>query len=173
MQMEQNKLHRITFSLAIIGLLITIAGNFFPVSITKKLCYLIGALTLLASAALEENTFFSILEIIVSIGAGIAFFPLASEWKSGIPIGLGVIAATYFSFSGQLKDYLTWLSIAGVLTITWGYALTSPALYAVGGAVISVYSFCSFRRGEAIALIFGILNIAFTLTAALEVFKIL
>jgi len=173
MPLEKRRLHQITFTLAIIGLLITIAGNFFDISITKKLCYLIGALILLITALMESNTFFTVLETILSIGAGVAFLPISFIWKSGIPISLGVLAATYFSFSGQLKDYLTWLSITGVLIVTWGYALTNPMLYVVGGAIVTVYSFCSFRRGETIALVFGILNSIFTLTALLEVLRIL
>lgn len=173
MRLAGRKLHQITFTLAIIGLLITIAGNFFDISITKKLCYLIGALMLLVTALLEENTFFIILEIILSVGAAIAFLPISFIWKSGVPICLGVLAATYFSFSGQLKDYLTWLSVIGVLICTFGYALTSPMIYVLGGAVVTVYSFCSFRRGETIALAFGVLNSVFTLTALLEILHIL
>lgn len=173
MNLKGRKLHQITFTLAIIGLLITIAGNFFDISVTKKLCYLVGALFLLVTALLEENTFFTILEIILSIGAAVAFLPISLIWKSGIPICLGTLAATYFSFTGQLKDYLTWLSVIGVLICTWGYALTNPMVYVLGGAVVTVYSFCSFRRGETIALAFGILNSVFTLTALLEILHIL
>ncbi|MGD9152755.1 MAG: hypothetical protein PVG30_03740 [Gammaproteobacteria bacterium] len=173
MNLKGRKLHQITFTLAIIGLVITIAGNFFDVSITKKLCYLIGALLLLVTALLEKNTFFTILEIILSIGAAIAFLPISHIWKSGVPICLGTLAATYFSFSGQLKDYLTWLSVIGVLICTWGYAVTNPIIYFCAGLIITVYSFCSFRRGETIALIFGILNSVFTLTALLEILHVL
>lgn len=167
------KLHQVTFTLAIIGLLVTIAGNFFDVSIPKKLCYLIGALFLLAPALLEKNVFYSILETILTIGAAVAFFPISFLWKSIIPIGLGVLAVVYFGISGQLKDHLTWLSVAGILLATWGYAVTNPLIYFTAGAVITTYSFCAYRRGETIALAFGILNSVFTLTALLEILKIL
>lgn len=173
MQLEQRKLHQITFTLAIIGLLITIAGNFFDISVTKKLCYFVGTIFLLTPAVLEKNTFFIVLETILMIGAAIAFFPLAFIWKSSIPVSLGIMAAIYFGFSGQLKDYLTWLSVAGILMGTWGYAVTNPIIYFCAGAIITVYSFCSFRRGETIALVFGILNSVFTLTALLEILRIL
>ena len=173
MNLENSRLHRITFSLVIIGLLITIAGNFFDVSVDKKLCYLIGTLFLLIPAILEKNTFFSILETILIIGTIIAFFPISFFWKSSIPISLGILAAVYFGVSGQLKDYLTWLSVAGILVGTWGYAVTTPIIYFSAGTIITTYSFCSFRRGETIALVFGILNSVFTLTALLEVLKIL
>jgi hypothetical protein len=169
-KIKSHQLHQIAFSLAIIGLLIAITGNFLEISVAKKLCYLIGALILLVTALLEKNTFYIILEIILLIGAGIAFSPISFFWKSSITISLGILAAIYFSLSGQLKDYLTWLSIIGILIITWGYALTNPMLYAGGGAIITVYSFCAFRRGEKIALVFGILNFVFTITALLEVF---
>ena len=103
MRLEGRKLHQITFPSAIIGLLITIAGNFFDISVFKKLCYLIGTLFLLTPAILEKNTFFSILETILIIGAIIAFFPISFFWKSSIPISFGIFAAFYFGFTGNLK----------------------------------------------------------------------
>ncbi|MGD9107663.1 MAG: hypothetical protein PVI75_00630 [Gammaproteobacteria bacterium] len=173
MNLKGRKLHQITFTLAIIGLLVTIAGNFFDISITKKLCYFVGTVFLLTPAVLERNTFFIILEIILMIGTIIAFFPVAFIWKSSIPVGLGIIAAIYFGFSGQLKDYLTWLSVIGILVGTWGYAVTNPIIYFCAGTIITTYSFCSFRRGETIALVFGILNVIFTVTALLEILHVL
>jgi hypothetical protein len=173
MNLENSRLHRITFSLAIIGLLVTIAGNFYSVSVDKKLCYLIGTLFLMVPAILEKNTFFSILETILMIGAITAFFPISLIWKSSILISLGILTAIYFGISGQLKDYLTWLSMAGIVIGTWGYAITTPIIYFSAGTIITTYSFYSFRRGETIALVFGILNSVFALTALLEVLKIL
>jgi len=173
MQTSAKRLHQVTFSLAIIGLLITIAGNFFHTTLDTELCYLIGALILLFTALLERNLFFSILEIILSIGAAIAFFQISDSLKIGVPIGLGILAAIYLGFKYQLKDYLAWLSVIGILIGTCGYALTNPMICMVGGAVITTYSFISFRRGEVIALAFGILNSVFTITALLEVVKVL
>ena len=170
--MRLGKQHFI-YSLAILGLLITIAGNFFDISITKKLCYLIGALILLITALLEKNKFFSILEIILSIGAAIAFTDLSFFWKSSIPVSLGILAAIYLGVSGQLKDYLTWLSVFGVLLAAWGYAVTNPIIYLCAGAILATYSFCSFGRGERIALAFGALNSVFAVTAFLEIVKVI
>lgn len=166
-------LYQITFSMAIIGLIITIAGNFFDVSVAKKLCYLVGALILLAAALLEKNTYYTILETVLSIGAGIAFFPISFMWKSIIPVSLGVLAAAYLGATGKLKDHLTWLSVVGLLVATWGYAVTTHYIYFLAGAIITTYSFLAFRRGERIALAFGILNAVFTLTALLEILGVL
>jgi hypothetical protein len=84
--------------------------------------------------------------------------------------------AEYYSLVREKKrrkiDYLAWLSVTGVLIVTWGYVLANLMLYVVGDAIVTVYSFCSFRRGETIALVFGILNSVFTLTALLEVLRI-
>jgi hypothetical protein len=162
----------VTFAIAIFGLLIAIAGNFLDISVAKKLCYLIGALVLGVSAALERNSFFTIFEIILSIGAAMAFFQLPTLWKAGIPISLGIAAAIYFGMRGKLNDYLTWLSVLSLLLGTWGYALTNPVIYCWAGAITMIYSFCAFNRGEKIALAFGILNAVFTITALLEVLQI-
>jgi hypothetical protein len=172
MKLKPNTLHRITFSMAVIGLIVTIAGNFLDISVAKKLCYLVGALVLLLSATLEKNTFFSILEVILSIGALTAFLPLSPLLKSLIPISLGVCAAIYFGVTGRLNDHLTWLSMASVLFGTWGYALTNSCLYFWAGAITAIYSFLSFKRGEKIALVFGVLNIVFALTALMEIYRI-
>lgn len=173
MKPHPEQLHRITFAMAIIGLLITIAGNFYHSNFKTEWCYLIGALILLVTALLEKNLFFSVLETILSVGAAIAFFHISPTLKTSVPIVLGILAAIYFSLNGELRDYLTWLSVIGVIIVTCGYALVNPAICMSGGAVVTTYSFCAYRRGETIALAFGILNSVFTVTALLEILKIL
>lgn len=134
---------------------------------------MVGAIFLFIPAALEKSIFFSILEAILIVGATMAFLPVSIVVKSVISIGLGVIAAIYFGISGQLRDYLTWLSVLGILLGTWGYAITNPILYFCAGATLTTYAFCSYRRGDKIALVFFILDSLFTLTAFLEIFKII
>ena len=51
MKQDTGKLHQLTFSLAIIGLLITISGNFYHNNSYTSLSYLIGALILLVLAS--------------------------------------------------------------------------------------------------------------------------
>lgn len=171
--MEKNNLLKITFAIAIIGLSITIIGNFVEAPTTKKLYYLIGAAILLFGSLLDKNIFFTILQIVFTAGAAAAFLPLALFWKASIPIVLSILATIYFAFHGQFKDHLTWLSIASVVLGACGFAVSSPIMYFWAGAILSTYSFCAYARGDKLALIFGIFNIAFTLTALLSIYHVL
>lgn len=159
-------LKRISFPLAVIGMLVTIAGNFFDISVTKKVCYLVGAVFLFVPALIDKDKVFTLLEAILIVGASIAFLHLSFFWKSVLPISLGAIAAIYLIISGEIKDRLMWLSAFGLLIGTWGYAVTNPILYFIAGSVLAIYAFC---RGNKLSIVFGSLNSVFAVTALLEI----
>ncbi|WP_010598031.1 hypothetical protein [Rickettsiella massiliensis] len=65
--------HYANIGLGVVGMLIIIAGTLTTSVYPQKICYLVGGLFLLLSSILERQLFFSLLQIVISSGALIAF----------------------------------------------------------------------------------------------------
>ncbi|MES2998168.1 MAG: hypothetical protein V4700_02475 [Pseudomonadota bacterium] len=163
--------HQVNIGLAIIGMLIIIAGTLITPLQPQKLCYLTGGLFLLLSAILERQLFFTLLQLIISSGTLIAFAPLTSFYKALVPICLSIIVIVYFIKTGKLHNPLNRLGCLGLIFLGIGYAITHPLIYFLGGVCLTLFSFAAFRQGVRLGLVWGLLNAVFTVTAGIATYK--
>lgn len=164
--------HQFNIALSVIGMLIIIVGNLITDLAMQKVCYLSGGVCMLISAGLERQLFFTVLQLIISIGALTAFIPLLPTVKAAIPLVFSVIAIFYLANKGLLKDRLSILGCVGLIILAIGYAITHPIVYWLGAMVLTIYSFIAYRRGVTIALLWGILNAVFVVTASVAVYRL-
>lgn len=164
--------HRLNIALSIIGMLVIIVGNLITDLAIQKACYLSGGICMLISASLERQLFFTVLQLIITIGALTAFIPLLPAVKAAIPLVCSVIAIFYLANKGLLKDRLSILGCVGLIVLAMGYAITHPVVYWIGAMILTVYSFIAYRRGVTIALLWGILNAVFVVTASVAVYRL-
>lgn len=164
--------HRINIAIGVLGMLIVIAGNLIANLVIQKTCYLSGGILMLASAVLERQIFFIILQCIISAGALVAFASLSHALKASVPLILSVMAIIYFAKKRLLKDWLTMLGCVGLILLATGYSVTHPVIYLLGAVVLTIYSFGVYRRGVELGLLWGILNAIFVITAGVAVYRL-
>ncbi len=165
--------HLLNVIIGVIGMLLVIYGTLLPVGTPQKAYYLIGAGLMLVSAILERQQFFIILELIIVAGTAIAFAHISNLYKEALPLALSFAALTYLGFRGELKDKLTLFGGMGIIVLALGFAITNPLVYLVGGALLTVYSYFSWKRGVRIAIIWAVLNAVFVLTSVSDVYRLI
>jgi len=165
--------HRLNVGISIIGMLIIIYGTLLTDLAQQESCYLSGGILMLISAALERQTFFVILQSIISVGALVAFTSFTPMIKAAIPLGLSVIAIIYLVNQQLLNDKLSITGCIGLISIAAGYAIAHPVVYLVGAIVLTIYSFGAYQqRGSTIGLLWGILNTVFSVTTSIDVYRL-
>lgn len=166
--------HKLNIAIGCLGLLVAAYGNLLVQGHPfQKWCYLIGGLLLFLSSILERQTFFTILQFVLSAGAAISFATLSPPLKAAVPITLTVIAIIYFTARGELKDKVLILGCVGLALLALGYAVSNPLINLSGAVALTIFSYLSFRRGIDIALIWTILNVVFTITSAIASYRFL
>lgn len=155
--------------IGLVGMLIVIAGTLITPGVTQKVLYLVGALFMLTSAALEHQVFFVILQIIIVVGAAVALTHWSFWIKAIVPLVCSFAALIYFYYTKALHDHLTQVGCGGLIAIALGFANSSPIIYLIGGILLAIYGFWSFRRGVKIALLWAILNSIFAFTSLVAI----
>lgn len=159
-------------SVGIIGMVLATYANLLPqMSLLQKSFYFIGAVLMLVSSMLEKQRFFTALQLVVVGSTAIAFAPLALSIKTGFSVTCSVIAILYFIVTGQCKDKLTAFGCLGIAILAIGYAVTNPIIYLLGSIALFIYSLLSYRQGVKIAIVWVIMNIVFSITAGIAVWK--
>ncbi|MBN2690062.1 MAG: hypothetical protein JXR42_05670 [Gammaproteobacteria bacterium] len=157
--------------LGVIGLTAFVIGTFYPPSFLQKVLYLVGALLLTSSAALDKNIFFTVLEVVVVVGTFIAFFPLSALIKAGVPAALTLLAILYLWHMEEIKNLLGILGCIGLLLLAAGFATSESIVYFFGSLVLSTYSIIVFLKNkDKLAMIFVILNVFFALGSLGNIF---
>ena len=160
-------------SLGILGLTLTIIGTFLDPNLIQKTFFISGASLLLVSSILEKASFFIILEIIVLAGTLVAFFPISTIAKAGVPVTLSIVSIIYLAKQGILHDRVNIVGCLGLLFLATGFAISNPIIYFLGGLTLSIYSYLSYRVSQlTIALLFAILNAVFTVTSVISIIKL-
>lgn len=160
----------ISLSIGLIGMLIVICGTLISTGLTQKILYLVGAVFMLSSAAMERQTFLVILQVVIVSGTVVAFTHWPYLAKSIIPIAFSIAALFYFYFTGALRDRVTQIGCGGLMAIALGFANSDPIIYFIGGTLLAIYGFGSYKRGIKIALLWAILNAIFALTSLVAIY---
>lgn len=159
-------------SIGIIGMLLaTYANLLHQMPLLQKSFYFMGAVLMLVSSTLEKQRFFMVLQLVIVGSTAIAFAPLAPVIKTSFSIVCSVIAILYFITTGQCKDKLTTFGCLGIAILAIGYAVTNPIIYLFGSIALFIYSLLSYQRGIKIAIVWVIMNIVFSITAAIAVWE--
>lgn len=164
--------HYVNIGLGVVGMLIIIAGTLITPIYPQKICYLVGGLFLLLSSILERQLFFSLLQVVISSGALIAFAPLPLFFKALVPISLSVFILLFLFKKGLLNDNWNKVGCLGLIFLAIGYAITYPAVYFLGGICLTLFSFAAVRNGVQLGWIWGCLNAVFTLTSGMALYRL-
>ncbi len=164
--------------IGILAMIFLVAGTLAESgSILQKILFLIGAPTLGITAYANKQKMFTILQLIATVGAIIAFFPgLPTSIKYSVMI-IGTIVALVYLIKEKYFDQDKWgyLGGIGLISIAFGLA-TNPVnapfwfglLLGAGGLIVSLYSAISFFHHKIkIAFIWFVLNIIFSIAPIL------
>lgn len=147
-----------------LGAIITLLGLFQNNSNTW---HVVGSSLLLLTAAYYRILFFIALEMILIAGHGAVLLDIGSKIQVALPVLLCLQLLFFYFFSGQIKDPLVLLGIAGIGALSIGFAYNNQWVFLTGGLAIATYSFFIAKTNKA-ALIWGVLNVAFTVFAILK-----
>ena len=168
--------------IGIIAMILLVIGTIVEGgSLLQKLLFVIGAPVLGFTAYLNKQKMFITLQIIVSIGAILAFFgDIYTILRYTILVGSAIFAIGYLIKINYYKKDLWWpLGGLGLLSIAVGFATNAIAfpilfnsLLAAGGILVAIYSAIGFFHFKVrIAAIWLILNIIFSINPLRIVFS--
>ncbi len=146
-------------------------------SLLQKTLFLIGAPVLGLTAWTNKQKMFIVLQIVVSLGAVLAFFSgVPQEARYAVIVGGGVVGMAYLTKTNYSREDAWWpLGGLGLLVLAAGLATDAAAnplmfnsLLAAGGIIVALYSAIGFFHLKVrIAAIFLVLNIIFVINPAL------
>lgn len=150
-------------------------------SLLQKIIFLTGAPMLGLAAHLNGQKMFAVLQVVVTIGAALAFFDwLSPVLKYAVMLGSGLTGVGHLLKTNYSREDKWWpLGGLGLLGIATGFA-TNPAaspllfnlLLGVGGLLVALYSAIGFFRLKVrIAAIWLVLNVIFSITPLSFVFS--
>lgn len=152
-----------------LGVVLTILGVVVGASLVQKSLFFLGALALLMTAIRDNHKYFILLEVVVIIGTLVAFFPISPFVKGSIMLTLSLIALWALKNELQLESGVAWVSVAGILVLALGYAVSDPWIYLVGGILLTIYALAELQKGVQIAWFWLVLNGLFSISAVLAV----
>lgn len=158
----------LALSLGILGIGLNITGALLEVSNTQKSLFLVGAVALLATAAIQRHRLFIYLECVVIFGSALAFISLGTGIKLVLPTVLGLILFWHLWQTKTLVNARQWVGGLGLVILAIGFASSSAILYLVGGITLSVYSAWEWQRGIALAWLWLVLNGFFSVATAYQ-----
>lgn len=168
--------------IGIIAMILLVVGTLVEGgSLLQKLLFVIGAPVLGFTAYLNKQKMFITLQIVVTIGAILAFFGnLPSFLRYTIMIGSGIIVVGYLIKTNYFKEDVWWpLGGLGLLSIAVGFATNAVAypilfnlLLGTGGVLVALYSAIGFFHLKVkIAAIWLVLNVIFSINPLIIVFS--
>lgn len=110
--MKTNLRLYINRTIGFIGMLFPISANFLPPGHMRESFFVIGSILMLGAALVENALFFTLLQIIVLIGASTAFTPWSLEVKASLPLVATAICLYILSRRQSLKDPVTIIGLS-------------------------------------------------------------
>lgn len=152
------------------GMLMIIWGLAGVEDATRRWMFLAGAIGMTLTTLLERHRLFCGLQLIVLSGALAAFLPLPAAGKGLIPVAVCIPVLSLLAIQGDLRDPHTWMGGAALVALGTGYAIQHPLALLLGGFLVVIFSAGELRRGVQAALIWLVLNLIFTILAAMQFF---
>ena len=146
----------------------TLSGNSPEI---QRYLFLFGALLMTISSYLEKNVFFTFLEGILTIDSILSFTAL-SNITIGIVTFIIVIAVIiYFMVKGAFKERYLIVGTIGLFFLALGVGILNTIACMIGGFLLIIYAYMAFKKGVQIAFLFIILNVIFTISAAIGTYQ--
>lgn len=168
--------------IGIIAMLLLVYGTLSESgSQIQKVLFVVGAPMLGITAYFNKQKIFMVLQLIVTLGAMLAFFPGLERENTYLLMGAaGTLGVHYLNKTKCFKNTEEELSsVVGLILIAFGFAtnpVTDPLLFGIflgfGGLLVALYSAIQFFTYKIkIAIIWLILNILFSINPILLIFK--
>jgi len=168
--------------LGIFAMVLLVIGAFLPGGcLAQKILFVVGAPTLGVTAVVNRQAMFSGLQIVVTVGAVVAFFPtMPNEARYLLMLFLAAFVTYWLWDDGYYEqDRSGWIGTAGLALIAVGLA-TPVALYpllffvalGLGGLLVAVYSGFSIAGGFRLGWIWLILNLLFAANPLMQLTRI-
>lgn len=148
----------------------------------QKILFVVGAPMLGLTAYFSKQKMFTILQLVATLGAVLAFFPgLSAEFKYLLMGAAAIFGLIYLERAKCFENSkLELIGALGLISIAVGFAtdsLTSPFLFGIflglGGILVALYSAIQFFNYKIkIALIWLVLNILFSINPLLLIFRL-
>ncbi len=177
-----DALQKYSLAIGIIAMSLSVAGTIVESgSLIQKSLFLIAATGLGFTAYWNKQKMFVTLQVVVIIGAALAFFDwLPPVLKYAMMIGSGLVGIGHLLKTDYSKEDKWWpLGGLGLLGIAIGFAtnpVSSPLLFNLllgsGGLLVALYSAIGFFHLKVrIAAIWLVLNVIFSINPLLFVFS--
>ena len=164
--------HIFNIVLGVIGLALLCAGTLTAhIPEIQRFLFLFGALLMTISSYLEKNVFFTFLEGILTIDAILSFTSLSNIAIGIITFIIVVVVIIYFTINGSFKERYLIVGTIGLFFLALGVGILNPISCMIGGFLLIIYAYMAFKKGIQIAFLFIILNIIFTITAAIGTYQ--
>jgi hypothetical protein len=149
-------------SLGLIGACIIIDGL---TQVNPQLHYVIGAFCMLGTAIYFRLTYFIALEMILIAGHGAVLLGIGSTLQLVLPILLTLQLLMYYLLIGELNNFYRVIGIIGIALLSIGFSYAHQWVFFLGSSAIAFYAFYQAYKGEAIALLWAVLNVIFVITS--------
>jgi len=128
--------------------------------------FLASAILMTPLPLYRHHALLGVLQVVSLAGAVTGAFVNQEFWQALTPGCFALVGIGWLCQSGKIGERYEWIGIAGVTLLALGYSLKTPSVYFAGGAVLTVYTGWSMAKGDRIATLWFILNLAFTATSA-------
>ena len=173
-------LRKYSLHVGIFAMILLVAGTFaVGGSLLQKILFLVGVPLLGFSAFLNKQKMYTILQLVVTVAAILAFFDsLPDAFRYGIMLGAGLLGIGYLVKINYFKQDVWWpVAGLGLLSIAAGFATNAAlhpvmfnSLLAFGGMLVAAYSAIGFFHFKVkIAIIWLVMNIIFAVNPTLIV----
>ena len=177
-----TSLNRHSLTIGVIAMVLLIIGTLVEGgTLVQKLLFVIGSPILGLTAYLNKQKMFTTLQIIVTIGAILAFFNNISVILNyAVMISSSLFGLGYLIKINYFKEDMWWpVGGLGLLIIATGFATSAVdypimfnSLLGIGGILVALYSAIGFFHLKVrIAVIWLILNVVFSINPLIIVFS--
>lgn len=152
----------------ILGMLTAILGLLCADAGVQRWFFLIGALGMSLTAVIESHPLFVGLQMIVLSGTAAAFLPVSEAARGAVPLGLSLPVLWRLNAQRAFNRRGSRFGAVSLLVLAGAYALQHPAGFFLGGILVSIFSAVEIIGGFRPAIIWLILNLAFTVVAGIK-----
>ena len=165
------------------GMLLLVGGTFFEAGMRlQKYLFLVGAVALGVTAYVNGERMLTTLQIVISLGAVLAFFQHISTWvRLAVLLGPAVFGIGWLLYL-DYRDQDRWWLIGGaglvLLAVAFAISGSNPFVFnatlALGTGLVLIYSFVSFYvEGVRLQVVWVVLNAVFVLNPAVNTLSML
>lgn len=152
-------------TLGILGAFLCLYGYLGLSNEPKIYCYLIGSITLLATAIYYKLIYFIALELILIAGHLAGLFGSGPYTQASLPILLCLQLVIIYAMIEQSNLLFLIIGTLGIALLSIGFSLNNNLIFFFGGLFIALYAYYEAHKGHKAAYLWAILNTIFAILA--------